>query len=151
MGFTLPRTRLAFKNLRPLFCQRLGPPATLTTWVSTFYVRLTNSLDFQDMQSLLESLLNYIMMHHHKTFVELRSNHEAPLWAPSKRVMELRPDHETPPLDLNKRFMELRSDHEAPPWDLTKRFRELRPRPYQNHVSKPNIKLSCIPISCPYL
>jgi len=31
MGFTLPRTRLAFKHLRPLSCQRLGPPATLTT------------------------------------------------------------------------------------------------------------------------
>ena len=31
MGFTLPLTRLAFKHLRPLFCQRLGPPTTLTT------------------------------------------------------------------------------------------------------------------------
>ncbi|QCD94091.1 hypothetical protein DEO72_LG5g2170 [Vigna unguiculata] len=31
MGFTLPHTRLAFKHLRPLSCQRLGPLATLTT------------------------------------------------------------------------------------------------------------------------
>ena len=31
MGFTLPRTKLAFKHLRPLSCQRLGPPTTLTT------------------------------------------------------------------------------------------------------------------------
>jgi len=30
MGFTLPLTRLAFKHLRPLSSQRLGPPATLT-------------------------------------------------------------------------------------------------------------------------
>jgi len=48
MGFTLPRTRLAFKHLRPLFCQRLGPLATPSTRVSTLYVRLTNSLEFQD-------------------------------------------------------------------------------------------------------
>ena len=31
MGFTLPLSRLAFKYLRPLSCQRLGPHATLTT------------------------------------------------------------------------------------------------------------------------
>jgi len=48
LGFTLPRTRLAFKHLRPLSCQRLGPPAILTTWVSTLYVILTDSLEFQD-------------------------------------------------------------------------------------------------------
>jgi len=29
------------------------------------------------MQSLLESLLNYITRHHHETFVELRPDHEA--------------------------------------------------------------------------
>jgi len=38
MGFTLPRTRLAFKHLRPLSCQRLWSFTTLTTWVSTLYV-----------------------------------------------------------------------------------------------------------------
>jgi len=37
------------------------------------------------MQSLLESLLNYIMRHHHETFVELRPNHEAPPWALTKK------------------------------------------------------------------
>jgi len=31
MGFTLPLTRLAFKHLSPLSCQKLGPPTTLTT------------------------------------------------------------------------------------------------------------------------
>ena len=48
MGFTLPHTRLAFKRLKPLSCQRLGPPATLTTWVSLFYLRLTDPLEFRD-------------------------------------------------------------------------------------------------------
>ena len=47
-GFHLPCTRLAFKHLRPLSYQRLGSPATLTTWVSTLYVRLTGSLEFHD-------------------------------------------------------------------------------------------------------
>jgi len=37
------------------------------------------------MQSLLESLLNYIMRHQHETFVELRSDHEAPPWAPTNK------------------------------------------------------------------
>jgi len=31
MGFTLPLTRLAFKHLRPLSCQRLGLSATHTS------------------------------------------------------------------------------------------------------------------------
>jgi len=37
------------------------------------------------MQSLIESLLNYIMMHHHETFMKLRPNHEAPPWTPTNR------------------------------------------------------------------
>jgi len=51
------------------------------------------------MQSLLESLLNYIMRHYHETFVELRPNHEAPPWAPTKRGHGITswPDHEAPP------------------------------------------------------
>ena len=48
MGFTLPLTRLSLKHLRPLCCQRIGPPATLTTWISTLYVRLIDSLECQD-------------------------------------------------------------------------------------------------------
>jgi len=48
MGFTLPHTRLAFKHLRPLSCQRLRPPATLTTWVSLLYLRLTDPLEFRN-------------------------------------------------------------------------------------------------------
>ena len=40
MGFTLPLTRLALKYLRS--------PTTLTTRVSTLYVRLTDSLECQD-------------------------------------------------------------------------------------------------------
>jgi len=37
------------------------------------------------MQSLFESLLNYIMRHRHETSMELRPNHEAPPWAPTKK------------------------------------------------------------------
>jgi len=48
MGFTLPHTKLAFKHLRSLSCQILGSPATLTTWVSTLFVRVTDSLECQD-------------------------------------------------------------------------------------------------------
>jgi len=59
MGFTLLCTRLAFNHLGPLSCQRLGLSATLTTWISTLYVRQTNSLEFQD-ATLLKSLSNYI-------------------------------------------------------------------------------------------
>jgi len=44
MGFTIPRTRLVHDHLRLLSCQRLGPPATLTTWPSLLYVSLTDSL-----------------------------------------------------------------------------------------------------------
>jgi len=36
------------------------------------------------MQSLLESLLNYIMRHHHE-LRELRPKYEAPSWAPTNR------------------------------------------------------------------
>jgi len=49
------------------------------------------------MQSLLESLLNYIMRHHHEPswnyVVIMRHHHELPLTG----VMELRLDHEAPP------------------------------------------------------
>jgi len=48
MGFTLPHTRLAFKRLRPLSCQRLGPPTTLTTWVSLLYLRFTDPSELRD-------------------------------------------------------------------------------------------------------
>jgi len=62
MSFTLPHTRLVFKHLRSLFCQRLGPPTTLTTWVSPLYVRLTDSLEFQD------AILTWLckLQHHHE-------------------------------------------------------------------------------------
>ena len=80
MGFTLPHTRLAFKHLKSLSCQRLGPSATLTTWISLFYVRLTDSLEFW-VQSLLESLSNYI--------------HYTPPWNLTKSFIELRLSHTT--------------------------------------------------------
>jgi len=66
MGFTLPHTRLAFKHLRLLSCQRLGPHASLTTWISLLYMRLTNSLEFQD--AILSSILILIIYttHHHE-------------------------------------------------------------------------------------
>jgi len=87
MGFTLPCTRLAFKHLRPLSYQRLGPPATLTTWVSTLYMRLTDCLKVQD--AILESLLNYIIRHHHETFAGLHPNNEVTPWAPTKKGHEI--------------------------------------------------------------
>jgi len=84
MSFTLPRTRLAFKRLRPLSYQRLGPSTTLTTQVNTLYVRLTDSLEFQD-AILTWILTNYIMRQHYETFMELCPNHEALPWAPTKK------------------------------------------------------------------
>ena len=97
------------------------------------------------MQSLLESLLNYIIRHHSKTLLTglwnyvltMRHHHELS----PKRVMELRPNREAPLWVVTKRVMKLRSNHEAPPWDLTKRFMELRPKPYHNHVSPTNHKV----------
>jgi len=72
MGFTLPHTRLAFKYLRPLSCQRLGPPATLTTWISftwisLLYVRLTDPLEFR--HAILTWILILIIYttHHQET------------------------------------------------------------------------------------
>jgi len=66
MGFTLPHTRLAFKHLRPLSCKRLGPPATLTTWVSLLYPRLTDPLEFRDavLTWILILIYIYITRHH---------------------------------------------------------------------------------------
>ena len=117
MGFTLPLTRLAFKHLRPLSCQRLRPPTTLTTWVSTLYVRLTNSLECQDailtwiLTKLYNeapplTLWNYILsMRHHHEFLLIG-------------VMELRHDHEAPP--CNHRGITswpMRHHHEISPRD----------------------------------
>ena len=133
MGFTLPRTRLAFKHLRPLSCQRLGPHVTLTTWVSTLYVRLTDSKVSGCNPYLNPYLIIYI---------------EAPPWNLTKRFVELCPLHEAPPWDLTKRSMELRPSHKAPPWDLTKRFMELCPTHIITMSHQPIIDLSCIPISC---
>ena len=70
MGFTLPLTRLAFKRLRPLSCQRLGPPATLTTWVSLLYLRLTNPLEFRD------TILTWILILIYTLLTTMRSPHE---------------------------------------------------------------------------
>jgi len=70
MGFTLPHTRLAFKRLRPLSCQRLGPPTTLTTWVSLLYMRLTDTLEFQDV------ILTWILILIYTLHTTMRSPHE---------------------------------------------------------------------------
>jgi len=96
MGFTLPFTRLAFKHLRSLSCQRLGPPATLTTWVSTLYVRLTDSLECQDtiLIWILTKLYNEALSQNSWNYVlSMRHHHELPL----TRIMKLRPDHQAPP------------------------------------------------------
>jgi len=95
MGFTPPLTRLAFKHLRSLSCQRLGPLATLTTWVSTLYVRLTDSLECQD------AIFTWILT---------KLYNEAPPWTSWNYVLSMRHHHE---LSLT-RVMELRPDHEAP-------------------------------------
>jgi len=70
MGFTLPHTRLAFKHLRPLSCHRLGPPATLTTWVSLLYMRLTDPLEFRD------AVLTWIHILIYTLHTTMRSPHE---------------------------------------------------------------------------
>jgi len=68
MGFTLPRTKLAFKRLRSLSCQRLGPPATLTTWVSLLYLRLTDPFRVSGCDPYLNPYLNIYTTRHHKVF-----------------------------------------------------------------------------------
>ena len=70
MGFTLPHTRLAFKRLRPLSCQRLGSPATLTTWVSLLYLRLTDPLEFRD------AILTWIHILTYTLHTTMRPPHE---------------------------------------------------------------------------
>jgi len=70
MGFTLPRTRLTFKHLRPLSCQRLKPPATLTTWVRLLYLRLTDPLEFQD------AILTWIHILIYTLHATMKSPHE---------------------------------------------------------------------------
>ena len=66
MGFTLPHTRLAFKRVRPLSCHRLRPPATLTTWASLLYMRLTNPFRVLGCGPCLNPYLNIHTTHHHK-------------------------------------------------------------------------------------
>jgi len=70
MGFTLLHTRLAFKRLRPLSCHRLGPPTTLTTWVSLLYMRLTDPLEFRD------AILTWIHILIYTLHTTMRSPHE---------------------------------------------------------------------------
>jgi len=79
MGFTLPHTRLAFKHLRPLSYQRLGSFATLTTWVSLLYMRLTDPLEFPD------AILTWILI--------LIIYNYTPPWDLPTRLMELRLSH----------------------------------------------------------
>jgi len=60
MNFTLPRTRLVHDYLGSLSCQRLGPPATLTTSTSLLYVSLTDSFECQDKSYLNPYFITYI-------------------------------------------------------------------------------------------
>ena len=115
MSFTLPLTRLVFKHLRPLSCQRLGPPTTHTTWVSTLYVRLTNSLECQDaiLTWILTKLYNEAPPRTSWNYVlSMRQHHELPL----TRVMELRPDQWDTTMKPSWNYI---LTNEAPPWDLT--------------------------------
>jgi len=70
MGFTLPHTRLTFKHLRSLSCQRLRPLATLTTWVSLLYLRLTDPFKFRD------AVLTWIHILIYTLRATMRSPHE---------------------------------------------------------------------------
>jgi len=63
---------IVYNHLGPLSCKKLGPPATLATWVSLLYVRLTDSLEFQD-TTLFESLSNYI--HYNTTMKSRQGTH----------------------------------------------------------------------------
>jgi len=115
MDFTLPLTRLAFKHLRPLSCLRLGHLATLTTWVSTLYVRLIDSLECQDafLSWILTKLYNEALP---RTPMELRLDHEAPPWAPTNkghRIMSW------PWGTTTKPSWNYILTNEAPLWDLT--------------------------------
>jgi len=144
MGFTLSLTRLAFKHLKSLSCQRLGSPATLTIWVSTLYVRLTDSLECQN------AILTWILT---------KLYNEAPPRSSWNYILSMRHHHE---LSLTG-VMELRLDHEAPPrnhrgissWPM-RHHHEILPRDSWNYVLNytksmfhpPSIKLSCIPTPC---
>jgi len=72
MSFTLPHIRLAFKHLRSLSCQRLGPSTTLTTWISLLYVRLTDPLEFRD--AILTWILILIIYTTHNHEISLRDS-----------------------------------------------------------------------------
>ena len=114
MAFTLPLTRLAFKDLRP--------HATLTTWVSTLYVRLTDSLECQ-MRSL-----PWILTKLYKWGTTMK--------LPLIRVMELRPDqmrhHHEPHLEIHGiTLWPMRHHHET--------IVELRPN--QTNIMFPSINL----------
>jgi len=70
------------------------------------------------MQSLRESLLNYIMRHHHETFGELRPNHEEPPWAPTKKgswnyALTMRHHHELSPRGSWNYILTMRHHHES--------------------------------------
>ena len=145
MGFILPLTRLVFIHLRPLSCQRLGFPTTLTTRASILYVRLTDSLEYQDaiLTWILTKLYNEAPP---RTFVELRPNHETPPWAPTtKKGHGIMSWHEAP----------LRNHHGITFWPM-RHHHEISPRDSWNYVlnhtkfisHQPSIKLSCIPIPC---
>ena len=114
------------EHQRALSCQRLGSLATLTTWVNTLYVRLTNSLECQDviLTWILTKLYNEAPP---RTFMELRYNHEAPPWASTNR------------------------GHGISSWPM-RHHHEISPRDSWNYVlnhtkimsHQPSIKLSCI-------
>jgi len=154
---------LAFKHLKPLSCQRLGPPATLTTLVSTLlYVRLTDSLECQDvvLTRILTKLYNEVPP---RTFVELRPNHESPPWTPTNRGHGIT---FWPWGITTKPSWNYVMTNEAPPrnhcgitsWPM-RHHHKISPRDSWNYVlnytkimsHQPSIKLSCILIPCHHL
>jgi len=127
--------------------------------LSQYALRETNWLfRVSRCKSLLESLLYYIMRHHHKPswnyVLTMRHHHKPSL----NYVLTMSHHHELPLTGV----MKLRSDHEAPPRNL--RWITSWPwgttmKPSWNYIltipkimsHKSGTKLSCIPIPCQYI
>ena len=137
MCFTLPRTRLVFKQTSKAIILPKNRVSCYSHHLSQSALRETNWL-FR--VSICNPYLNPYLIIYTTT----------PPWNLTKRFMELRPSHTAPPWDLTKRFMELCLSHPTPPWNVTKSFMKLR----QSHTiamsHQPTIDLSSITISCQY-
>jgi len=105
------------------------------------------------MQSLLESLLNYILRHHHETLLRgswnyvhyLRHHHELSLRGSWNYVLRWGTT-----MNSHQEVHGITSLYEAPPWTLTKRFMELRPNHTIAMFHQPATIYQSIIVSCQY-